>query len=59
MQQPVPMMNIELPSRNMKNITTKYPSIPQIRNTRGAGSGGGGAGHDDTQSTHEQAGFEP
>lgn len=30
-----------------------------MRNGRGVGSGGGGFGHDDTQSTHEQAGRTP
>jgi hypothetical protein len=52
-------MNIDDPSRKMKNMITKYPSKPQIKNLRGAGSGGGGAGQDETQSTHEQAGFSP
>lgn len=59
LQQPVPKINIELPSIKMKNIITKYPSKPQIINCLGAGSGGGGAGQDLWQSTHEQAGLSP
>ena len=53
------MTNIKLPKRKMKNITTTYPSMPQMRKRWGVGSGGGGLGHDATQSTHEQAGLKP
>ena len=56
---PVPITKIELPTKKIKNITTAYPSRPQIRNLCGIGSGGGGFGHDEAQSTHEHAGLMP
>jgi hypothetical protein len=58
-QHPVPMTNIALPKRKMKNITTAYPSKLHIRNFCGNGSGCGGFGHEEAQSTQEQAGFIP
>lgn len=58
-QQPVPITKMELPKMKMKNITTKYPSMPQMRNSCGTGSGGGGLGHDEAQSTQEQADLIP
>ncbi|CRL00932.1 CLUMA_CG014615, isoform A [Clunio marinus] len=58
-QHSVPNTNIVLPRIKIKNMTTAYPSKPQIRNIVGTGSGGGGLGQDRVQSTHEHAGFIP
>ena len=48
-------MNIALPTMKITNIKTEKPSKPHTKSFRGITSCGCGFGHEDTQSTHEQA----
>lgn len=51
-----PTKNRKVPTMKTINITTAYPSRPEIENGTGAGFGGSGFGHDASQSIHEHAG---
>lgn len=51
-----PPKNRKVPTMKTINISTAYPSSPNIENGCGIGFGGSGFGQDASQSTHEHAG---